>query len=111
MVRSITIPTRALPGGLTEGTAFAQSSSSYTDPDNGFVFQGITDPVHSVTYGFVFPPLATSGSNPDEFIGEIVATSDAKWVGVSLGGAMLQNLLLVAWPNGNDIVYSTRYTT
>ncbi|KAJ3487294.1 hypothetical protein NLI96_g3648 [Meripilus lineatus] len=93
------------------GSVFAQSSSSYTDPGNGFVFQGITDPVHSVTYGLVFPPLATSGSNPNEFIGEIVAPNDAKWVGLSLGGAMLQNILLVAWPNAGNIVFSSRYTS
>ena len=96
---------------LTQGIVFAQSSSSYTDPGNGFVFQGITDPVHSVTYGLVFPPLATSGSNPNEFIGEIVAPNDAKWVGLSLGGAMLQNILLVAWPNAGNIVFSSRYTS
>ena len=29
--------------------ACAQVAAPYTDPDNGFVFDGITDPVHSVT--------------------------------------------------------------
>ncbi|KAH7920130.1 hypothetical protein BV22DRAFT_823461 [Leucogyrophana mollusca] len=93
------------------GSVLAQSSSSYTDPDNGFVFQGYTEPVHNVTYGLVFPPLVTSGSNSTEFIGEIVATSDAKWIGLALGGAMAGDLLLVAWPNANSIVFSARYTT
>ena len=91
--------------------ALSQSSSSYTDPSNGITFQGYSDPVHGVTYGAVFPPLATSGSNPTEFIGEIVAPLAAKWVGLALAGAMLQDLLLVAWPNGNSIVRSTRYAT
>ena len=44
-------------------------------------------------------------------MGEFVAPLDAKWLGFSLGGAMLQNLLLVAWPNGNKIVASTRYVS
>ncbi|ETW75429.1 cellobiose dehydrogenase 1 [Heterobasidion irregulare TC 32-1] len=92
-------------------TVLSQSSSSYTDPSNGITFQGYSDPVHGVTYGAVFPPLATSGSNPTEFIGEIVAPLAAKWVGLALAGAMLQDLLLVAWPNGNTIVRSTRYAT
>ncbi len=86
----------------------SQSASNFVDPVNGYQFTGITDPVHDVTYGFTFPPLATSGSNPTEFIGEIVAPIAQKWIGVALGGAMLQDLLLVAWPNGNDIVSSTR---
>ena len=91
--------------------AFAQSSSSYTDPENGFVFQGYADPVHNVTYGLVFPPLATSGANSTEFIGEIVAPIGAEWVGIALGGAMSGDLLLVAWPYNNNIVFSSRYTT
>lgn len=31
------------------------------------------------------------------------------WSGISLGGGMLNNLLLVAWANGNDIVSSFRF--
>ncbi|EGN94368.1 hypothetical protein SERLA73DRAFT_77778 [Serpula lacrymans var. lacrymans S7.3] len=89
----------------------AQSSSSYTDSGNGFVFQGYTDPVYNVTYGFVLPPLVTTGTNSTEFIGEIVAPLDAQWIGLSLGGAMLNSLLLVAWPNANSVVFSSRYAT
>lgn len=82
-------------------------SVSYIDPDNGIVFQGYTDPVHNVTYGAVFPTTTTS----TDFIGEIVAPLAAEWVGLALGGAMLGDLLLVAWPNGNTIVSSARYTS
>ncbi|VDB95623.1 unnamed protein product [Peniophora sp. CBMAI 1063] len=91
--------------------ASAQSSSSFTDPVNGITFQGITDSVYGVQYGFVFPPVASSGSQPTDFIAEIVAPVAAKWVGVALGGAMIGDLLLVAWPNGNSIVTSTRFAT
>ncbi|KAJ2927968.1 hypothetical protein H1R20_g9137, partial [Candolleomyces eurysporus] len=89
------------------GLAFAQSPS-YVDPDTGITFWGITDPVHGVTYGYVFPPLDTDS---DEFIGEIVAPIESKWVGASPRGGMLNNLLLVAWPNGDSIVASTRLAT
>jgi len=64
-----------------------------------------------VTYGFTFPPLVTTGLNSSEFIGEIVAPIAAKWAGVSPGGSMLHNLLLVAWPNNGKIVRSARYAT
>ncbi|KAF7979495.1 hypothetical protein HWV62_42342 [Athelia sp. TMB] len=89
------------------GTVLAQSSR-YTDPGNGIVFQGYTDPVHSVTYGAVFPPLTADST---EFVGEIVAPIANAWVGISLGGEMLDSLLLVAWPNGDSIVSSPRYAT
>jgi cellobiose dehydrogenase (acceptor) len=35
----------------------------------------------------------------------------AKWIGLALSGQMIGDLLLVAWPNGNNIVYSTRIAT
>ena len=32
-------------------------------------------------------------------------------IGIALGGQMAGDLLVVAWPNGNDIVASTRFAT
>ncbi|EKM53326.1 uncharacterized protein PHACADRAFT_259608 [Phanerochaete carnosa HHB-10118-sp] len=93
------------------GVAFSQSASQFTDPVTGFQFTGLTDPVHDVTYGFVFPPLVTSGNQSTEFIGEVVAPIEAQWIGIALGGEMIGDLLLVAWPNGNEIVSSTRWAT
>ncbi|KAK7037807.1 substrate-specific activator of APC-dependent proteolysis [Paramarasmius palmivorus] len=90
------------------GTCFAQSAAHYVDPDNGINFFGITDAVHQVTYGYIFPP---SEAGSTEFIGEIVAPIDVKWAGVSPGGAMIRNLLLVAWANDGKIVRSNRYAT
>ncbi|EIW75667.1 cellobiose dehydrogenase [Coniophora puteana RWD-64-598 SS2] len=102
---------RFLLGGLAfAGATFAQSSSSYTDPDNGFVFQGYADPTHNVTYGFALPP-ASSTDYSGEFIGEIIAPVSAEWVGIALGGAMAGDLLLVAWANDGKVVYSPRYAT
>ncbi|KAH7920847.1 CBD9-like protein [Leucogyrophana mollusca] len=90
------------------GSVLAQSSTSYTDPDNGITFQGYTDTTTNVTYGFVFP----SGSDSDdEFIGEIISPVANQWVGICLGGTMLDNLLLVTWPYGDSVVYSPRYAT
>lgn len=57
--------------------------------------------------GMVFP-TSTTGT---EFIGEVVAPIAIKWAGIALGGAMIGNPLLVAWPNGNSIVTSTRWAT
>ncbi|KAJ7768340.1 cellobiose dehydrogenase [Mycena metata] len=93
------------------GRALAQVAAEFTDPDNGITFWGITDVVHSVTYGYVFPPLATSGANPTEYIGTIVAPIVNQWAGFALSGSMIDSLLVAAWPNNGKFVFTTRYAT
>jgi cellobiose dehydrogenase (acceptor) len=61
----------------------------------------------AVTIGTVFP-TSTTGT---EFIGEIVAPISVKWAAIALGGAMIGNPLLMAWPYGSTIVTSTRWAT
>ena len=107
-VRLLTLFYDVLHAHCRSVPALAQSTA-YSD--EGINFQGITDPTYGVTYGFVFPPIASSGAQPTDFIAEIVAPVAAKWIGVALGGAMIGDLLLVAWPNGNSIVSSTRMAT
>ncbi|KAF7377697.1 Cellobiose dehydrogenase [Mycena sanguinolenta] len=91
------------------GSALAQAAAQFTDPDNGITFWGITDVVHDVTYGYVFPPLATSGSNPTEYIGTIVSPLVNQWNGSVC--SMIDSLLVAAWPNNGEIVFTTRYAT
>ncbi|KAI0055955.1 cellobiose dehydrogenase [Artomyces pyxidatus] len=98
-----------LPVLTSVRAAQAPPSASYVDAQNGITFQGITEPTYGVTYGAVFPPLSSSGDQPTEFIAEIVAPISKPWVGIVLGGSMLDNLILVAWPNGNSVVSSARY--
>ncbi|KAF7369028.1 Cellobiose dehydrogenase [Mycena venus] len=93
------------------GSALAQAAAQFTDPDNGITFWGITDVVHNVTYGYVFPPLATSGPNPNEYIGTIVSPLVNQWNGFALSGSMIDSLLIAAWPNNGKIVFTTRYAT
>lgn len=56
-------------------------------------------------------PLVDGFTPTREFVGEIVATKNAVWVGYDLGGAMANNLMLLVWLNGNNFVYSTRMAT
>ena len=57
-----------------DSPAAAQISSSYTDA--GITFQGIVGPTTNLTVGFVTP----TDDSQDEFVGEMVAQSSAKWV-------------------------------
>ncbi|CAE7204138.1 unnamed protein product [Rhizoctonia solani] len=89
------------------GAALAQQSNPWTDPSTNIPFQSFVEPVTGIRLSTAFP----SSTSPTEFVGEIVAPITSKWVGWSLGGGMNNNLLLVAWPNGNSIVSSTRMST
>ncbi|TDL21117.1 cellobiose dehydrogenase [Rickenella mellea] len=91
------------------GCALAQSSVSYSD--SGITWQGIFDPTYGVSYGFVLPPTTATGALAQEFVAEIVSPIANKWIGLSVNGQMAFDLLIVAWPNNGQIVYSTRYTT
>ncbi|KAF8201091.1 cellobiose dehydrogenase [Mycena galopus ATCC 62051] len=93
------------------GRALAQVAAEFTDPDNGITFWGVTDVVSDVTWGYVFPPLATSGPNPTEYIGTIISPLANMWSGYALSGSMIDSLLVAAWPNNGEIVFTTRYAT
>ncbi|KAI5801165.1 cellobiose dehydrogenase-like protein [Geopyxis carbonaria] len=96
----------ALAAGL--GLASAQSSSAYTDADTSIAYQRFsTTSGGSFSFGIAFP------TTPEEdFIGQIVRNVGPidGWSGVSLGGGMTNNLLLVSWVNGEEIMSSFRFT-
>ncbi|RPB01276.1 FAD/NAD(P)-binding domain-containing protein [Choiromyces venosus 120613-1] len=88
--------------------ASAQSTEAYTDPATGIAYQQFrTTAAGGFTFSIAFP--STPGT---EFIGQIVAPRTADgWAGVSFGGGMNGNLLMVTWLNGNDVVSSFRMTS
>ncbi|KZS87659.1 cellobiose dehydrogenase [Sistotremastrum niveocremeum HHB9708] len=90
-------------------TGVLSQSVAYTD--SGINFQGIFETTHGIQYGFVFPPTTATGATAQEFIGEIIVPVVNQWVGLAFGGQMADNLLMVAWPNANNIVFSPRYAT
>ncbi|KIJ52015.1 iron reductase domain protein, partial [Sphaerobolus stellatus SS14] len=82
----------------------------FFDSENGINFQAFKDPVHSVTFGLINFFLDPHGGNSARIIAEIISPVVNKWVGLSIGGAMLNSLLLEAWPNADAIVSSARFT-
>jgi cellobiose dehydrogenase (acceptor) len=99
---------RLLLGALPlVGSVFAQIQElTYTD-SNGIPFTGNYDPAPDVHVGFIFPS-STTGT---EFVGELIVPISKGWAGISIGGGMTSNPLIMAWVNNNKIVYSTRYAT
>jgi cellobiose dehydrogenase (acceptor) len=98
---------RTLLGALPLlGAVLAQQQLTYSDAD-GLPFQGIYDEVIDSHFGWLFP-TSTTGT---EFIGEFIVPITQKWAGISLGGGMTNNPLIVAWPYNGKIVFTTRFAT
>lgn len=80
------------------------TTGPYTDAKSGITFQTFTDPT-GYTFGIALPE--TPGA---DFVGLLVGKAKG-WAGVSLGGSMLNKLLIAAWPSGTKIVSTFRETT
>ncbi|KZV90569.1 cellobiose dehydrogenase [Exidia glandulosa HHB12029] len=84
--------------------ALAQSTQFCDSGAGNLCFQSFTDPVHGISFRMVFPTSTTA----TEFIGEIEAPTGVAWAGLALGGGMLNNPLLMAWPNNGALVTTAR---
>ncbi|KAI1327173.1 carbohydrate-binding module family 1 protein [Xylariaceae sp. FL0255] len=107
------------------GWAQSATPTTYTDPKTGIVFNNWivpdtasgTDETSTwggLTFGMALPSNALT-TDATEFIGYLQCPSNSTtltgWCGISLGGAMTNNLLLMAWPYEGEILTSFRYAT
>ncbi|KAH6881289.1 hypothetical protein BKA58DRAFT_327121 [Alternaria rosae] len=91
--------------GVLATLTAAQTPAPYTDAKSGITFNTLQ---HSsgMFFGLALPANATGNT-------DFIATIGGKgtgWSGVSLGGGMLNKLLIVAWPNARAVVGSFRKT-
>ncbi|KAI0599606.1 hypothetical protein F4775DRAFT_550650 [Biscogniauxia sp. FL1348] len=84
--------------------ASAAGQLNYTDSNTGISFSGYTDG-KGYTFGMALPEDPAK-----DFIAQIVApiTDGAGWAGIDMGVSMAEYLLIVAWPNGDEIMLSPR---
>ncbi|ORX94208.1 hypothetical protein BCR34DRAFT_226654 [Clohesyomyces aquaticus] len=99
MKLSTFIPTLLAPAAL------AQAPAPYTDAKSGITFNTFTDTKTGYFFGLALPANSTG----TDFIATIGGKGTG-WSGVSLGGDMKNKLLIVAWPNGQNILSSFRKT-
>lgn len=87
-------------------SAMAQVAT-YTDSKTGITFDQYTD-----TTGYQFG-LALPETIGTDLIGQMCfpVVDGAGWAGLDFGSAMTGHLLIVAWPNGDDLVSSFRYAS
>ncbi|KAK1753947.1 hypothetical protein QBC47DRAFT_429380 [Echria macrotheca] len=93
-------------------TSLAQDEGiPYTDPASGIVFNTWTQP--DLTFGLALPPTALT-TDATEFLGLLTCkspTPSTGWCGLSLGGSMVNNLLLLAYPSDSHVLTSLRWAT
>ncbi|KAK7189588.1 hypothetical protein DPSP01_001582 [Paraphaeosphaeria sporulosa] len=102
-MRSTLVGSAAALAGLFRMAA--SNPVAYTDPNTGIDFQQYSATGVAFSLGIAFPE--TLGS---DLIGQLVVpiTKTGAWGAVSLGGGMLNHLLLVAWANGEEVVSTFR---
>ncbi|PKS12504.1 hypothetical protein jhhlp_000711 [Lomentospora prolificans] len=90
--------------------AFAQEPTPYTDADTGIGFNTWSTP--SVRYGMALPADALE-TDATEYIGLLTCASpegaNTGWCGISFGGGMVNNLLLLAYPHNDQVLTSFRW--
>ncbi|KAH7010158.1 hypothetical protein EDB80DRAFT_892215 [Ilyonectria destructans] len=82
------------------------ASVSYVDPDTSITFQKWTDTTSSFSFGIALPADPST-----DFIGQISAPITEGYAALALRTSMASSLLIVAWPNGETVVFSLREAT
>ncbi|KAK5662691.1 hypothetical protein OQA88_8607 [Cercophora sp. LCS_1] len=99
----------ALP--LLSLTTAQDEGINYTDRASGITFN--TWPLPGLTFGMTLPANGLT-TDATEFLGLLTCstkTAGAGWCGLSLGGGMVNNLLLVAYPYNNQVLTSFKWAT
>ncbi|KAL4784338.1 hypothetical protein BJX76DRAFT_357184 [Aspergillus varians] len=100
---------------LSTSHAQAPNGTPYTDPTTNISFSTWDIPKSSgagpLTFGLALPTSALE-TDATEFIGYLQCAPAKGWCGISLGGAMTDSLLLVAYPDpaNNTVKHSLRFT-
>lgn len=105
--------------GVVQGTTVLANSSEsakrqsttakYCPGDTQVCFSEFQEPTNDVIYRIAIPDVSSA---PFDVLLQIVAPiAKAGWAGIAWGGAMKNNPLTVAWPNGAGAVVSSRWST
>ncbi|KAI0381145.1 CBD9-like protein [Hypomontagnella monticulosa] len=97
------------------GLASETGADVIRDPDTGFSFSQrdvqITTGNSYITFRVAIPAGSPTGQ-PFDAVVQMIAPSNAGWVGVAWGGSMTNNPLLIGWLNsGNGVASMRRATT
>jgi hypothetical protein len=84
------------------------TESKYCNPTNGLCYLQVVPRGTNPIYRIAIPDNA---SGAFDTVLEIIAPISIGWAGFSWGGSMTANPLTVAWPNGQKVTVSSRWST
>ncbi|KAK4643125.1 hypothetical protein QC761_409760 [Podospora bellae-mahoneyi] len=87
--------------------AFEPDSVAYEDPDTGLKFSSYTS-ARGISWRVAIPEDIPEGDKIFDTVLQVEAPIDVGWAGFAWGGHMTYNPLTIVWPNGNDVVLSSR---
>jgi len=100
----LTVSARTLDPAKRQAT-----TAKYCPDDGEICFSEWVEPASSIIYRVAIPDVASA---PFDLFFQLVAPKDkAGWAAVGWGGRMNYNPLTVAWPNGDSVVVSSRWST
>ena len=85
-----------------------QDASKYCDATSKMCYQEITIRASLPVFRLAIPDTSAA---PFDTILQIISPVSFGWAGFAWGGGMTLNPLIVAWPNGNKVVVSSRWAT
>ena len=85
-----------------------QDASKYCDATSKMCYQEITIRASLPVFRLAIPDTTAA---PFDTILQIISPVSFGWAGFAWGGGMTLNPLVVAWPNGNKVVVSSRWAT
>ncbi|KAK8859017.1 actin-domain-containing protein [Apiospora arundinis] len=96
----------AVAAGLVGSAAAQAESEPYTDAETGIVFQQYPS-ADGIKFRVALPGTIEAGQ-PYDVILQIEAPKSIGWVGWAWAGQMTYNPLTVIWPNGDQVMHSSR---
>ncbi|KAK6858861.1 hypothetical protein PG995_004714 [Apiospora arundinis] len=96
----------AVAAGLVGSAAAQAESVPYTDAETGIVFQQYPS-ADGIQFRVALPGTIEA-SQPYDVILQIEAPKSIGWVGWAWAGQMTYNPLTVIWPNGDQVMHSSR---
>ncbi|KAK3329290.1 hypothetical protein B0H66DRAFT_585809 [Apodospora peruviana] len=85
-----------------------QTTSKYCSAESNLCYLQISTTASNPVFRIAIPD---GTSAPFEILLQIIAPVSNGWAGFAWGGGMIANPLTVAWPNGNKVTVSSRWSS
>ncbi|GAB1309850.1 Cellobiose dehydrogenase [Madurella fahalii] len=96
------------PGNAAPSATIDKRQTRHCDSTSNICYISYSRSASNPTFRIAVPD---AGSAPFDTLLQIIAPVSIGWAGFAWGGGMTTNPLTVAWPNGNNVTVSSRWST